>query len=305
MALPTQKRIWLCMALAAILLASACQPSLPSAAAPTPTPRITLIPLLQQPLATAPAAPSPTIAPSPTKARTARPSPTSANLRDILPETITFVTDDQVTLHGTYYRAGEGSAPLVVLVHQARGDQLDWWKMGYVQYLLNQDAAHLLEGFVPLPAGVHFSVFTFDMRGHGQSEGEYNPEKASQFMEDMRAALETARALPGVNPAQIGAVGSSTGSAVLFRCPGICAGVMSISLYPSETARQTIEKLTAQGTVVYCISEFPCPEVKSEGYVTVTYPGSKHGYELLDPALSPAPGQVFYEFLRQVFGFDS
>ena len=310
------KRFWGLLLLTSMLLVTGCASPSPTPVPPSPTPPFTLIPALVEaelnkgktwtPIPSETATQTPTFTPSsvPTNTTTNQPTdtPTPTLPPPLPPEVVRFLTLENIELSGTFYRAVDADAPLVVLVHQARGDQGDWLDMGYVQYLRNQGEPYPADRFVPLPPRVHFSVFTFDLRGHGKSQGEYNPDKASTFMEDIRAALVAAQNLPGIDPAKIAAVGSSTGSAVIFRCEEICAGVMSVSLYPSEAALNTIQELSAQGRVVFCVSEYPCPEFSSDRYVSVQYPAAGHGYELLEPGLTPAPGEVFFEFLRMTFG---
>jgi dienelactone hydrolase len=297
--------VWLVSALA--LLAGAC--------ARTPSPTLDALDSAVPSVTVGISAPVASPSPSPTTrpalpASTASPglvpslTPLPATPAPLPPEAVEIQAPDQVLLRGTYYRAANEPAPLVVLVHQARGSQQDWLEMGYVQYLRNQGEPIPDGRFIPLPQDVHFAVFTFDLRGHGQSEGEYDEGRASQFMEDMAAALQIARRLPGVDPERVAAVGSSTGSAVLFRCPNVCSGVMSISLYPDEVASQAIQTLIEQGALVYCVSEFPCPVLPGERYVSVHYPDAGHGYDLLDPDLNPPPGQVLYDFLQSWIGFN-
>lgn len=290
----------------AALWLTACLPGNLNGDLATPAPFFTLIPLLNgtSPVNAAALTPLPENTPTPTPTADPLASPTLPPSEPIPPRSVVVTAPDGVKLIGTFYQGAAGRGPVVVLVHQARGTQMDWWEMGYVQYLRNQGEAGPTGGFISLPEGVHFSVFTFDLRGHGQSKGEYDPENAVQFMADMRAALEAARALPEVDPAQVAAIGSSTGSAVVFRCADLCAGVMSISLYPSETARRAIEALDAQGAVVFCVSEFPCPDAAGEHYTKIQYSGAGHGYDLLNPALDPAPGAVLLDFLRLTFGIE-
>lgn len=319
MVVKAMKRFWGLLLLTSMLLVTGCASPSPTPVPPSPTPPFTLIPALVEaernegktwtPIPSETATETPTFTPSsvPTNTATNQPTdtPTPTLPPPLPPEVVRFLTLENIELSGTFYRAVDANAPLVVLVHQARGDQGDWLDMGYVQYLRNQGEPYPADRFVPLPGGVHFSVFTFDLRGHGKSKGEYNPDKASTFMEDIRAALVAVQNLPGIDPAQIAAVGSSTGSAVIFRCAEICAGVMSVSLYPSEAALSAIQELDGEGAVVYCVSEFPCPEYVSERYVSVEYSGAGHGYELLAPGLDPEPGQVFYSFLWMTFGFEN
>jgi len=114
-----------------------CSPASPSISEPTRTPES-----------------SPTASP-PEVTMTVEPSPTEDS---VLVETVTFTTQDDVTIAGTLY--GSGSVA-IILAHQGTpgADQTTW------------------RPFARLLAERGFTALTFDFRGVGQSEGPLSYEK--------------------------------------------------------------------------------------------------------------------------------
>ncbi len=61
-----------------------------------------------------------------------------------------------------------------------------------------------------------FAAFLFDFTGHGESEGMLEDSTQEQQREDLAAALDTLEGLDEVDAARIGAVGASSGAAVVL-----------------------------------------------------------------------------------------
>jgi pimeloyl-ACP methyl ester carboxylesterase len=80
-------------------------------------------------------------------------------------------------------------------------------------------------------------ALTYDLRGHGQSEGHLDPPNAST---DLRAALAYLRSLPLVDEQRIGLVGASMGghASVIVAAddPGV-RGVAAISTSPDAAGQ--------------------------------------------------------------------
>lgn len=116
---------------------------------------------------------------------------------------ITIVTEDDVTLKGTYYAAAE-PGPAVLFVHMCRSDadRTTWAEV----------ATELIS------AGIH--SLAIDLRGYGESSGAEPPfTTMANFisfwrttgMNDIEAAHRFLNSQPGVLPQKIGYAGASCG----------------------------------------------------------------------------------------------
>ncbi|OQX61997.1 MAG: hypothetical protein B5M51_06725 [Anaerolinea sp. 4484_236] len=128
---------------------------------PPPSPTNTSVP---EPTAVPP---TETPLPEPTQAPTFEPLPPE-------PQEIDFEAEDGQVLHGRYYPAAVNPAPVLVLMHWARGDMNDWneiafWlqNRGLAGTSLNAGTAPWLtpDWFPPMFEGQSFAVFTFTFRG--------------------------------------------------------------------------------------------------------------------------------------------
>jgi dienelactone hydrolase len=222
------------------------------------------------------------------------------------PQHIEFQATDETVLQGTYYPSSEAGAPIVVLMHWARGDQTDW--VGYALWMQNRG---LLQEALPvpeIPQGVSLAVFTFDFRGFGGGgQPAFNPEG---WLLDAQAAVETARSLPGVDPTLLATIGASIGSdGAVDACGEGCQGALSLSpgSYLGVPYAQGVESINAHP--VWCLasegdaeSAPTCRSASGEQYRLIIYPGSAHGMDLLTPGFEPDTGQVILDFLELVFG---
>ena len=104
---------------------------------------------------------------------------------------VEITTADGVALTGTFYVAPKTGGPAVVMLHMVGGQRGDW-----------DTLARQLQ-----TAG--FSVLTFDLRGHGGSQGQRDWDKMGA---DAAAAFAWLAGRPEVNPSQIGLVGASIGA---------------------------------------------------------------------------------------------
>ncbi|GMT97504.1 hypothetical protein KH5H1_16230 [Corallococcus caeni] len=107
---------------------------------------------------------------------------------------VTLRTDDGVELRGWYVPSRNKAA--WVLAHGLSQTRMDL----------------LPEARVLLDAG--YGVLLFDLRAHGQSGGETSTW-GDKERQDVRAALAYVRAQPDVDPARVGALGFSIGSAAV------------------------------------------------------------------------------------------
>ncbi|MCJ7660408.1 MAG: hypothetical protein MUO67_14770, partial [Anaerolineales bacterium] len=93
------------------------------------------------------------------------------------PQRIEFEAEDGTVLVGFYYPPAKRSAPLVILMHWARGDQTDWVEIA--QWLQNRvdeypegerPSETTVSSMLPtMPKELSYAVFTFDFRGFGES----------------------------------------------------------------------------------------------------------------------------------------
>jgi fermentation-respiration switch protein FrsA (DUF1100 family) len=113
---------------------------------------------------------------------------------DLVYEEVRFAAADGMRLHG-WYLSGEADRPLVVFCHGNAGN-----------------ISHRLES-LDLLRGLGLSVFIFDYRGYGQSEG--TPSEEGTYA-DARGALAWLRQR-GWTPAQLIYFGESLGAAVALQ----------------------------------------------------------------------------------------
>lgn len=105
---------------------------------------------------------------------------------------VTFRTDDGLTLAGTWYEPALRPAPAVILIHMLQKSRRDW----------DQTAVRM--------AGDGLAVLAFDLRGHGESQG--NPQDLQSMVQDVRAARRFVASRPDALPSRIGVAGASLGA---------------------------------------------------------------------------------------------
>jgi len=125
---------------------------------------------------------------------------------------VSFKTDDGVTLTGTWYEPSTRTAPAVILVHMYKRTRHDW------------------DAFAATLASQGFGALTFDLRGHGDSHADLPAEPdvpVALFLKDLTAARQYVATRPDVQPARIGIAGASLGATLAVleaaRTPGISA----------------------------------------------------------------------------------
>jgi hypothetical protein len=204
-------------------------------------------------------------------------------------------------LVGYFFPSWKPNAPVVVLMHQFLADQATWRQSPLIAWFQNWPVPLQLasptpsaNGLLPLmPADLSFAVFTFDFRGHGESlpddiiKDGYSAH-AKEFLLDAKAAYQTARQMPGVDPTKVIGFGTSIGAdAVVDVCDEGCVGAFSISpgSWLGVDYGQAVRKLIAAGKPVRCMfgdkdppSPGTCLSVSpGNGYKILAYSGKKHG----------------------------
>lgn len=234
------------------------------------------------------------------------------------PIKINIYAPDGVALRGYFYPAARNNAPVVVLMHQFKGNQTMWnsENAGFIPWLQNWPTA---DGSPPTPSAdgqlpglnpaLTFNVLTFDFRGHGESDGEQS-EDFSIYLLDARAAYEAARAMPNVDPNRIVGIGTSIGSdAVVNACDqDYCRGAFAISpgSWLGINFAESASALTSQGKPVRCMyseNDAPSPQtclsvLPGRYYKIFGYPGIKHGMAFFTPRkMEENFGKNIIEFL--------
>ena len=272
------------------------------------------------PVPTVAAYPPPLQAVEPTPAGAGYPAPTDAqpDLPPADPLSLTFAAADGTQLAGTFYAPLSAPAPVVVLMHQFGSTQHQW-----------DDIARWLQTGTPpagadwlpaLPEGLTFAVFTFDFRGHGESEGQTSMDNG--LLMDAQAALAFAKTQSGADPTRVITLGTSIGSDgavdACIRLNGseiaepqehqACLGAMSLSPGNFIGVDYTNAANALLGdphfATIYCLasegdgsSPATCNSVTGERYRAVIFPGNAHGVDLLKPGLDPDMGILILEFL--------
>ena len=268
---------------------------------PMPTLAPTVMPISTATTLPATETNTPTITPLPTATGTPTETPTPIFIPSPNPIRQTFMAEDGRQLVGYFYPAWKPNAPVVVLMHQFQSDQATWQKSPIVAWLQNWPVppgqgspTRSANGLLPsMPAELSFAVFTFDFRGHGESLpadlGDDGYRKhAEEFLMDARAAYQTARQMPGVDPDRVIGIGTSIGAdAAVDVCGAGCAGAFSIS--PGSFLKveygPAARELLNEGKPVRCmyaVNDPPSPETcwsvpQSDNYKIFAYGGKKHG----------------------------
>jgi hypothetical protein len=297
----------------------------------------------KQPTATSPASEDPA---EPTSTTESSPEPSQAEAWTSLlpalpadPQAVEITTSDSRTLVGEYYPAKVNPAPILVLMHWAGGDRLDWQVIA--PWLQNRPDERLPGGFeeaVPtwmqrtwFPAllpEASFGVLIFDYSCFGESECT---NSGDAWLQDSLAAVMFASTLEGANPLHILTMGASIGAdgavdgCYLFNeavasgeAAGRCVGALSLSpgdfLTTEFTYAEASQALNGEDNFVYCLAAegdtfawAACETLQAlepfgELDFTFQYAGDFHGMFLVDPELTsidPDNGQNALQILLE------
>lgn len=251
---------------------------------------------------------------------TSTPTITPVVVLDPPPVEINFSAEDGQLLSGIYYPADTNPAPLVVLVHWARGDQSEWTEIA----LWLQNRSQLArepnynkswrssDWFPENTLGYSLGVFTFTLRDCEKECKDYLP---GEWLLDIQAAMETALDLTGVDKSKIVTAGASIGAdGAVYGCTslnqsalGECRG--SYVLSPGSLLTIPFEKPANEliynnpPRPVYCLyglrddaavetcSAVPDARQVDYGYI------ENHGFELLQPFQTPDPLLLLLELI--------
>jgi len=160
------------------------------------------------------------------------------NTTRTLSQDVNIVTEDKLTLKGTYYSA-ETPGPGILLLHMC----VDGTDRGSWSNLAN---TLVKEGF---------HILTFDFRGYGQSEGDWPDFKTmpefievcrTTIMKDVEAAYEYLSSQEGVAQDRIGITGASCGIFMGIETSLNHPEIRALALLSGpfdEQARQQLESL--------------------------------------------------------------
>ena len=243
------------------------------------------------------------------------------------PQKIKFTTSDSVELNGVYYPAGSASAPLVILMHWAEGDQDDWVEIAY--WLQNRGMGGHSTGdestpwldsswFPAMEPEKSYNVFTFTFRNCENGCKSFEREK---WYIDVQAVVEYAYELDGIDKdniimigASIGSDGAADGCAYLNQIhPDACNGALSFSPgnYLTIDFGEMVKELGAisDPKPVWCLyaesdpeSAAVCGNITEDNYTAYSYPpdvifSNGHGMNLIVPNQDPDPIGLMLEFL--------
>ena len=267
---------------------------------------------------------SPTLAPAPTDTPTpdvtSTPSITPTVILPAQPREITFEAGDGVELKGLYYPPDAPQAPVLVLMHWARGDQQEWasiagWVQNRGQVESTGNRFWESPGWFPdFPSELSLGVFTFTFR---DCQGGCQGWSSAGWLLDARAAVEAAANLPGADPRRILTAGASIGAdGAVDACDwwneqgaGRCLGAFAISpgSYLTVPYEQAGSSLLASDPAaqVYCLFDRrddaaweTCPSLPEATQVDFGYV-HKRGMELIDPGLKHNTLILLREFIQR------
>ena len=291
------------------LFLSACNP---------PTPNETVIPTPVQPTAPPPTDQPATQPPAPTKevpATEVEPTATleltaEAPSEPPASQQIEFMAEDGTQLMGTYYPPLSEPAPAVILMHQFGSNRTTWGTNGMAAWLQNPSVGQdeLWPATETMPS---LAVFSFDFRGHGDSGGSKQGERAD-FLSDAKAALTTVKELPGVDPQKIILIGASIGAdAAIDVCIQGCLGALSFSpgSYLDVSYPEVVAELGLDQKPAWCLaaeddnfSADTCKSAAGESYRSIIYAQGGHGEALIKSGMDPDIGELVVEFFSLVLG---
>ena len=312
------KKLWLLLIVYVLALAACGTTPEPQAITQTPT----TVEETVQPTEAATAAP-PTLTLTPTDTPT--PTLTPTVIYGPEPRAVEFQAEDGQVLQGTYYPSGKSPAPVIVLMHWARGDQGEWsaiarWLQNRGEGGSGQPGAEdwLNPAWFPeMPEDLSPAVFTFTFRGCEGGCAEY---PAADWLLDARAAMDTASQLEGVDGDRVLAVGASIGAdGAVDSCywmnaaqGGTCLGAFALSpgsylTVPYEDAAHELLK-DDPVRVLWCLhsqrdgaAQKTCRSVP-RAQVRELGPNDLHGMELITPASEPSVLDDLIQFLESSVG---
>lgn len=180
---------------------------------------------------------------------------------------VSIVTEDKVTLKGTYYPATK-PGPGILLLHMC-ADGTD---------------RHVWDSLAEKLVTESFHVLTFDYRGYGQSEGTWPDFKGmEQFMavcrtvikKDVEAAYQFLRTQAGVWQDSIGVAGASCGIFLGVEASHLHREIRALALLSGPLDEQARQYVEAAGSVpILCAASQD--DVRAFEAMKLVFAASKH-----------------------------
>jgi dienelactone hydrolase len=186
-------------------------------------------------------------------------------------------------------------------MHGSGGHYQDWIGIGMVQWLQNR-GRHDNASF---PAPTDPSLFVTMPPDHSFAVFAFNNDQGDSI-EGAHAAMEAAKALPGVDPTRIITMGGSFGADVATDACTVegCIGVLGFSPIGSighNSYAQLVTLLESQGKFTWCIKSqgdaHGCPKAQGAHFRAILDPGVAHSMGLLYGKLHAANWQFTLDFL--------
>lgn len=233
-----------------------------------------------------------------------------------LTQKVSFKAIDGTELQGTFYPPENDDAPLIILMHWARGDQNDYaaiadWlqnRGGEPDSSANASETWLDASWFPqIEQATSYGVFTFSFRDCDAGCAAFH---SAEWLHDAQSAVAYARELAYIDPSRIIVAGASIGAdgaadACLYlnqEFHGSCKGAFSISpgSYLTETYADVVEQMGAPAVCLYAPSDGPavtaCANVQAPNYTGYEI-GNAHGMDLIDPQVQPNPLDLLLGFI--------
>lgn len=204
---------------------------------------------------------------------------------------VTLRTDDGVLLAATWYEPVVRPAPAVVLVHMLQRSRRDWESL----------ASHLAAGGI--------GALTFDLRGHGESQGSALEHLA--MVQDVKAARRYLGTRSDVLPGQISFMGASLGASIAALAAAEDSSVRTLALlspaldYRGLRIEAAVRKVGARPMLLVASDDDPYAlrsardlqkgNVRSRELLILN--GAGHGTNML--ARSPDLGAALLDWFRR------
>lgn len=242
-----------------------------------PTPTITITPSPQEATPEAVTEEPPALSPTSSKAANQASSVTpAANLEPKIEDGISIEAADGIEVAGTLYKPGESGVPLpgVLLIHMLGSDRTAW----------EEFAIRLaLEGYVAL---------AIDMRGHGDTGGDRDFDKAAQDLQRVWAYFSTRTDVDGDRTAVVGAsIGANMALVTAAKEPAIDTAVLLSPglVYREVTTEDAIVEYGSRPLMIVASTEDTYAAQSSQqledlarGEVRlILYSGAGHGTDML------------------------
>lgn len=242
----------------------------------------------------------------------------TTNSNETTEEKVSFLTDDKVSIAGTYYSPGTSnkntSAPdAIILLHMLGRDRNDW--NTFASTLSNSSNGYI--------------VLSLDLRGHGQSINQngkvisfqsFTPDDFNKMVLDVEAAKQFLVTQRGINSNNIAIVGASIGANIALKYAVLDPSIKAVVLlspgldYKGVRTSEAITKfknpiyIAASGkdSIAGSDPQTLCNMINCGDKLKVYQDSNSHGTDMfLDSSLNPPLGSLIISWLNALFGKNS